>query len=367
VKGTKKYNYWWIWLGLSSLVVKVIFSLIPSLTETIYSRGLFVIFRCFWDYLLSWIPFPLVYILFTLLIYVVIFKGFIPFVIFFKKKKKPFHFKGTVIKAGNIAGFIISWFLISWGFNYNRISARDQLDINVEDIKFKLEHELTESIQKATFYRSKITNDNQRFLNDSFIAETLEDEVRVLLTSTLKENGYPTPGKVRCKRLQPSGILRSFGIVGMYIPFCSESYVDNSFGTSITPFTMAHEMAHGYGITDEGEASFFAYLACEKSNNPIIRYSGEFDYLFQLFNERAKRIGVKKTRKEVIELLPKGIIADYKECKRRNKHYTFSFLSDLGSKMNDAYLKSQGIAEGIDSYNEMIQLIVAWRQKYSVN
>ena len=78
---------------------------------------------------------------------------------------------------------------------------------------------------------------------------------------------------------------------------------------------MAHEMAHGYGITDEGEASFFAYLACLRSKNPMIRYSGEFNYLFQLLSEITDKKG-RKFSKAIVRDLPPNILADYKECKK---------------------------------------------------
>ena len=51
------------------------------------------------------------------------------------------------------------------------------------------------------------------------------------------------------------------------------------------PFTLAHEMAHGYGITDEGDCNTLAYLVCLHSKNKAIQYSGLLAYLRYLWND----------------------------------------------------------------------------------
>ena len=64
-----------IFAGLCALLLRFIFSLSPEITETIYSRGIFVVIRYVLDYTIGLIPFPLLYPLIVLLFLVVIWNG----------------------------------------------------------------------------------------------------------------------------------------------------------------------------------------------------------------------------------------------------------------------------------------------------
>jgi len=62
--------------------------------------------------------------------------------------------------------------------------------------------------------------------------------------------------------------MRKVGVAGIYMPFTGESYCDGTFPEVVKVFIKAHEMSHGYGVADEGEADYFAYKAL--SENQII-------------------------------------------------------------------------------------------------
>jgi len=71
---------------------------------------------------------------------------------------------------------------------------------------------------------------------------------------------------------------------------------------------MAHEITHGYGITNEGICNFIAYLACQKSSDPFIKYAGLVAYWRYLAG--AYQQHKKEEYWSYREQLPKGFLAD---------------------------------------------------------
>src|SRR5690606_40629206 len=65
----------------------------------------------------------------------------------------------------------------------------------------------------------------------------------------------PIDPDIRVQNIKPSGTLRRMSIAGIYNPFTGEANLDNAMPSLPQIFTTAHEIAHGYGITSEGEAN----------------------------------------------------------------------------------------------------------------
>jgi len=131
-----------------------------------------------------------------------------------------------------------------------------------------------------------------------------------------------------------------FGTAGLYWPFVGEGNIDSGLHELQQPFTMAHELAHGYGITNEGVCNFIAYLACQNAENDFIRYSGLVTYW------RYAAIAY-----QGFENLDK-----YPDIMPTFRNFAY-----------DKYLKSQGISEGLASYSQIIMLVDAWERRDDKN
>ena len=62
-------------------------------------------------------------------------------------------------------------------------------------------------------------------------------------------------------------------ITGVYTFFTGEANINVAFPDYTIPYTAAHELAHQRGIAREDEANFVAFLVCNESDDPYIRYS----------------------------------------------------------------------------------------------
>ncbi len=128
-------------------------------------------------------------------------------------------------------------------------------------------------------------------------------------------------------------------------------------------FVLAHEYSHGLGITDEGTCNFLGYLACVRSDDPFIQYAGYLAYF------RTLAIHFKRSEPEEYERiranLPQGMIADLDAINTYMLKYP-NFLPEIRDWLYDNFLKVQGVKDGVASYSRIIQMVIAWNRKNSV-
>ncbi|MGD2088487.1 MAG: DUF3810 domain-containing protein [Candidatus Aminicenantes bacterium] len=396
MKKLKKINLkvMMILLGVGALLVRFLFSLNPYITEAIYSKGIFLGIRFCLDYTIELLPFPLIYLLVILLILWDV-KIIMKWIRVRKNKNrekislKALFLRGLLYCAAFL-GALVFLFYFLWGFNYERLPIETHLKIKPEPLDInEIRSEAKLAFQMVVDARETIPGvkhignhalDNRFLLNmpkkETFEktppkerhqadrewvgnATPLEDKIRESMEGVLKSMGYPTVGRVRVKKLWPGGFLMRFGASGFYLPFTGEAYISANLTPVEIPFAVAHEMAHGYGFSQEGTANFLAYLACISSEHPFIKYSGCLVY-FSHISADLYRAAPEEYR-ELNKKLPPGIIAD-RVKKYKNWQQYQGWLMDWSQKVYDTYLKTQGIREGIKSYDRLVILTAAWRK-----
>ena len=197
-------------------------------------------------------------------------------------------------------------------------------------------------------------------LSESHIPDDLEDEIRDNLESLLNEWDMPTVGKVRVRKLSPKGILLRFSTAGVYVPFAFEGHIDKGLHPIQWPFTMAHEMTHGYGYGDEGACNFIGYLACLRSDNPIVKYSAKRAYWRYLMTDLRQLD--EELYAQYWRALPIGIQNDVRDVIKYMDRYP-DIMPDVRDKVYDSYLKSHGVQAGLANYSHMIKYVKAYEDR----
>ena len=180
----------------------------------------------------------------------------------------------------------------------------------------------------------------------------------VAATARLAEQ-YPVldrPFYSEPKPVLASGLMSDAGIAGMFFPFTMESNinVDNPFFT--VPWTMAHELAHQCGFMREDEANFIAYLACVRTDDALMRYSGlllAYDHSIAALSKTDPERAA-----EVRAGLPAAVQRDLAERTQFWDEYEGAIL-EASQSMNDAYLKANSQTDGLRSYGRMVDLLLA--------
>ena len=152
----------------------------------------------------------------------------------------------------------------------------------------------------------------------------------------------------------------SSGVMTLEAPE-GEGAVEANYNGDMTPynipFTACHELSHLRGFMEEREANFIAFLACIGSERADFRYSGYLSGWTYCMNVlyRADQEAWRTTR----ALLDERAEADVSA----NSEFWDSYegiISETADRVNDTYLRVNGQADGVQSYDRMVDLIVAY-------
>ena len=353
-------RYLWIGLAIFTFLVNILLKWNPAFTEIAYSRGLFMLFRSVWDYTLGWAPFPLLYLAIPLILFLFFKKGRLALKNYGKVKWR-YRIGSAIFSIIAFVAIIYTLFQWMWGFNYYRVSVEQKLGLSsYQADSTSLILETREVLDLMERQRSAIPSVSDSSLDYTLLPVSMEGHLRTVLKSALKEYGYPVSGRVRARLIRPDGSMMRLGALGIYIPFLGEGHVDAALPAVSRPFTLAHEMTHGYGFGDEGTANFWAYLATQKSDYPIVQYSGSLAYFRYLMREIM--ISSPRSYQSIATQLSTGIKSDLQSI-RKSYQVNREFFPRFNAVTYDQYLKSQGISEGRRSYNKMVRMLMALKSK----
>jgi hypothetical protein len=353
----------WIKLGLSAIIIRIIFGLQPEWCETIYSRGIYPWVRSLFDHTLGFFPFAAIYVFGILLfIWLVIISTRFIKSVFIKKE----GLRGKGYRKSILAFFmgLIFWFLFLWGYNYARVPMAEQLELEIPDtMGFKEIWEEALYVKNSSIKtRNLIPNLDTNAITADYYPEDLEVEMRKLLKEVLKEYGYDYSAHVRGRFIKPQGILLRFSSSGVYFPFTGEGHVDDGLHPLSKPFTIAHELGHGYGFGNEAVCNFLGFLACVRSENPAIRYSGYMMYWRYVYSALMEFMTEEDYQTERATI-SRGMFNDIEAIYSTQERFS-PFLPFLQPAVYNVFLKVQGVEDGIKSYDKVVILVASWRKKY---
>lgn len=354
----------WIKLGLSAIIIRILFGFQPQWCEAIYSRGIYPCIRFFFDNSLGLLPFPAIYIFDVILVIwlITISTRFVKRVFI---QKEGIRGKGYGKSIWAFFMGLIFWFLFLWGYNYARVPMSEQIGLEIpKSMGFEAIWEEAMYIKQTCIQtRQKIPNIDTNALTAAAYPNNLEEVMRVSLKEVLKEYGYDYTGHVRGRFVQPNGVLLRFNSSGVYFPFTGEGHVDNGLYPISKPFTIAHEMSHGYGFGSEAVCNFLGFLACIRSDNPAIQYSGYLMYWRYVYGSLMEFMTEEDYQKERATI-SRGMHNDMEATYANLENYP-ALIPFLQPAVYDAFLKAQGVEDGIESYDRMILLVSSWRKKYN--
>lgn len=349
----RRMRYTHLILPLIAILTLVLYNLLPynsTFVEQWYSRGIFAWYRSFWDYTIGLFPFGLIYLLIlAILIYL------------FRPIRAHHMFQSRFLNFVWRFLCLFSWGIICfywlWAFNYKRSSFHELTS---------LEH--AQPNQSFVYYEYCRVTDSLEFLRNQLGLELDlvkmnidESALRHDLTKAYKMMDLPSTGRVRAVKLRPRGSLLHLSTAGVYLPFVGQGHIDAGLHPITHPFTMMHEMSHGYGWTGEDVCNFLALLGTINSDDLLIRYSGYFGY-WRYLRSQIYQID-RQHFEEFYRSGPDPIMKDYMSIIAYSDRYP-DIMPVLRDLFYDQYLKSHGISSGLVNYSQMIILSYDWQSKY---
>ena len=341
----------------------IFFELNDVWVENYYYGFLYPIISNVQRFIFGWIPFSLgdvVYLIFILSIIVLL-------MLFcrnlFRTENKKSFLQKSVVKIIHAMMILFIVFKLLWGLNYSRQGIIQQLHFTLKETNTRTIESFIEQLYfDANNYRKQITDTNLPAIS---FKQVVDETKKSYSTISVQ---YPFL-KVNHFALKPnlySGLGNYFGYTGYYNPITGEAQVRTDIPQILTPAIACHEVAHQLGYASEDEANFIAYLLCNHSNNIYFKYA----ITLELIDYAYKKLMILYLQENNIKnyRFNKFMLDDcasilVKKDRRKIKDFFIrnrKDLSDISSVMYDGYLKMNKEKEGVNSYSNVVDLVLSY-------
>jgi hypothetical protein len=262
-----------------------------------------------------------------------------------------------LLRLAALSGVLYLVFVAAWGLNHQRLPFAEVAGYDTAPpTTAELDELATALVDEVNRLRPLLEEDA------SGVSRLPHDEAELLellcaaydACGGLHPSLFAPPGVPRRPALSP--VLSAWWISGIYSPFTAEAHVNAQIPESQVAFSIAHELAHSLGFARENEANYVAWLACSRSDDPTVRYSGYRSAAMRVLS--ALSVTAPERALELVTSLHPGVERDRGAISAfwQSKE---SVTTAAARGVNDAYLKSQGHAAGIESYGMFVDLLVA--------
>lgn len=294
--------------------------------------------------------------------------GFVAYIIFILVKiiKKKDSLKNIlsnfILNCAVVISVAYFLFVVLWGLNYNRLPLYE--DLGLENRKYTIEElgELYEYlIDKTNAIREQVPVDINNIATveggyESALGRATSGYDIASKNYKILEGTFGTP-----KKLIFSEFFNYTGITGVYFPYTGQPGVNVNAPAMTIPATTLHEMAHQRGFAREDEANFIAFLVSSLHEDTDFQYSGYIlalsytgSALYKEDPELYKTISLKKSQEVEADRIYRIEFWDKYSGK----------IEKASSKVNDTYLKTNGISDGEKSYGRMVDLLLNYYMEY---
>lgn len=342
---------------LSSVILAIkIFSLKAAWIEKYYSTGIFPGIGRILRIVFGWIPVSIGDILYAAMAVYLLVKLIKYFKVISRRNGTRIMLWYFVRKMAITAAIIYIIFNVFWGLNYNRQGIGKQLQLSAREYT-------TADLQSITNFLRDKTNANRIQLGS-----VKYPSYPIMFAKAIEAYGIAHQ-KFSFIAYSHSSIKRSlygrggnyFGFLGYYNPFTGESQLNLTQPRFLIPFVICHEMAHQLGYANESEANFVGYITATQSPDPLFKYSTYFD----MFNYANHELAIRDSMaaRNNYQLLDTLVKQDYVELRNFYKKYK-NPVEPFVKTFYDQFLKANQQDKGLESYNQVTGLLIAYYKKY---
>lgn len=336
------------WLVIGSLTLLALGLLVPAAwVESVYCRGLFPWIQNGLVSLTGLVAWPLT---FSVLVSLPIVWPVLAFVRWRRGRRQGVA-RLSLLWAGwlrfaRVLLYTAAVFLLCWGYGYGRVPVEDRWQLNERELKYAEVRDVGRrllSILHRDAPKSGEVLDQDRAW--AAIAKAEQELVAEL-------EGW-SPAIPAFIKFPPPGALMFFGINGVCYPFTLEANVDPALPSPLRLAISGHELAHVFGYCGEADANLVSFVAGLRAKDAFARYSTAL--------QMTRYAMAGPSRPDNLWLyanLPKRALQDLEDLRRSRRRYTSSSAANIASRINDAYLKTQGVALGTEDYERGFRLFV---------
>ena len=349
--------------GVLAVLIIALGRIDAGITDAVYSRRVFPIVTRIIGLPGRFIPFSIVAVLIWSIAPLVLIALFW----LIRRLRRSGDRRRTLWRALVIVLFVLSLifflFAITCAPNFNRLTLAQLTGLPVRSsTPQELVDLCVELTVRANEAREAAAEDDSGVFTVTEPFSALSQRSLQAFNALVPEYPFLTPCVTAPKAMIGSEALSHMEVTGFYSCFTAEPNVNVHMPALELPFTMCHELAHTGGILREDEANFIGYLACTRSDDPALRYSG---LVCALNYAAGKLYGISPdTYRELRSYYHEGIERDLAASGAYWAQYEDKKPAQVYSAVNDTVLKLNSQTDGRQSYGRMVDLLLA---EYRVN
>ena len=248
-------------------------------------------------------------------------------------------------------------FCLLWGVNFWTDNFQDQSGLKAEPVSTEDLKAVTTYFARALSYVSTAVDRDEagRF---NVPKEDILDMAPDIYDNA--ELAFPCLefDDVGVKPMTFSRLMSAMDFTGFYCSYTGEANVNVDSPACLLPSTCAHEMAHQRGFASEQECNFLAVLACVTSGNPTYVYSGYLMGYIYLGN--ALYAADPDAYWSIRQRLPENVVSDLSQNNTYWDQFRGTKIQEVSNEVYDKLLKTYGDERGMQSYGDMVDLLVAY-------
>jgi effector-binding domain-containing protein len=354
MKIPKKHLFLSICLPVQIILVQLA-ARYPNLIERFYSNGIYPIIAIILRSLFGWIPFSFGDILLAFLLII----GIRFIFRLFQSKLESILAKLASFTA--MASILYACFYLFWGLNYYREPLIESLQYPTQKYTTdQLKNLSIKIIKKLNYTHFKITKNDSSLVINKY-SEKKMYQIALSGYHTLEKKFPQFRYQIPSIKSSLMSLLQSYiGTGGYFNPLTGEAQVNNRIPKTGYPTTICHEIAHQIGFAAEDEANFIGFLAANHNQDIFFKYASyrmAFTYCISELRKRDAALASKLWKSVHI-----GITQDFKSSYNFWKTYKNPF-EPLVKKGYNSYLKANNQKFGIDSYNQVVALLILYYQR----
>ena len=259
----------------------------------------------------------------------------------------------ALLRTASGVALMFLLFLGIWGLNYRRVPLEQRLALDASEPS-------TSDVVALGFDAAAEANSlYQRAHTVGWRTDVWRDPSLLLAAAEVQRGlGRDAPAvPARLKRSLLGWLFRWNGVDAMTNPFGLEVLANPDLLPFERPFVAAHEWGHLAGFAVESEANFVGWLICLRADVPA-QYSG---WLYLYSQIRAELPF--EARSDVDAALDDGPRQDLAAISARLRQGELPRLRTASWSAYDAYLRANRVASGVQSYGEVVTLILRTRAR----
>ena len=345
-------------LGIAALVCAVIFltARIPAAAEYFYARGITRALGFILAKISGAVPISFYEIAVFLLIFVSVW--LLGGAVYLLCKKCYRRLVSLLYRVLMAVLCVLAMFGVMYAPLYDRVACYGALGLQVggEVAKEDVEGAAEFFVRELNLLAASVGRDAEGNVCAPY---TFGETADLLNGQFAKYGDYFAFYEVRPKKVVFSVGMSYLGITGIYIPFWAEANVNTDIPPYVLPVTMAHEMTHAKGVSQENQANAAAYALCIRAEDEYLRYCGFMSGTAVLLNALDEA--------EYERLYGELCDEVKREYRNASEHYAKyeGFLDTLSAFFNDLFLKANGVPDGTRSYGRTTAVLVSLYKELS--